>query len=79
MKIFPQFTDPPPHSGVLWGGQPKLFYSINLLFMSNKTRPLKNLREVSKLFKCYVLAKNFDEKPTISLNTLKIGFLTRDV
>ena len=35
------------------------------------------LRKVSKLFKCYVLVKNFDRTPAISLKTLKIGFLTR--
>ena len=55
------------------------FYSINILFMSNKAWPLNNfvLREVSKLFKCYVLVKNFDRKPAISLKTLKIGFFNR--
>ena len=31
-------------------------------------------REVSKLFKSYVLVKNFDRKPAISLKTLIIGF-----
>ena len=38
--------------------------------------PLENvfLREVSKLFKCYVLVKKFGRKPTVSLQTLKIGF-----
>ena len=55
------------------------FYSINILFMSIKAWPLNNfvLREVSKLFKCYVLVKNFDRKPAISLKTLKIGFFNR--
>ena len=39
--------------------------------MSNKAWPLKNyfLRIVSKFFKCYVLVKNFDRKPAISLKT----------
>ena len=42
--------------------------------MSNKAWPLKNFfREVCKLFKCYVLGKKFDRKPSISLKTLKIG------
>ena len=47
--------------------------------MSNKAWPLHNffLREVSKLFKCYVLVKNFDQKPAILLKTLKIGFSAR--
>ena len=41
--------------------------------MSNKAWPLKNfLREVSKMFKCYVLDKNFDRKHATSLKTLKI-------
>ena len=38
--------------------------------MSNKIF----LGEVSKWFKCYILVKNFDQKPAISLKTLKIGF-----
>ena len=52
------------------------FYSINLLFKSNKVWPLPNyfLRKVSLRCKCYVYVKNFDQKPAISLNTLKIGF-----
>ena len=40
--------NPPPHSGVLGEGQPKLIYSLNLLFMSDKAWPLKNLRKLLK-------------------------------
>ena len=57
------------------GGLTKMNFSINLLFMLNRVSRLRIfLREVSKLFKSYVLAKNFDQKPAISLKTLKIGF-----
>ena len=47
--------------------------------MSNNAWLLKHsfLREVSKLFKCYVLVKNFDRKPAISLKTLKIGYFNK--
>ena len=35
------------------------------------------LREVSKLFKCYVLFQNFDRKPAMSLKTLEIGLFNK--
>ena len=47
------------------GGLTKMNFSINLLFMLNRFSRLRIffLREVSKLFKSFVLAKNFDQKP----------------
>ena len=57
---------PPPHSGVL--------AKMNLFHKPLSATEQFFLREVSKLFKCYVLVKNFDRKPAISLKTLKIGF-----
>ncbi len=48
--------------------------------MSNKAWPLKIFfREVSKLFKCYVLVKNFDRKPAISLKKTEYKYLLNSI
>ena len=52
---------PPPHSGVL--------AKMNLFHKPLSATEQFYLREVSKLFKCYVLVKNVDRKPAISLKT----------
>ena len=84
-RIIAAHDPPPSHTQwIIRGGsakmklfhKPLIYVKKGFFFLSNKTWPLKNLvlREVFKLFKCYVLFKNFDRKPAISLKTLKIGF-----